>query len=317
MATLKELNIKLASFKQTKKITSAMKLIATTRFNKMQLVTRRSQKYLAALETMAAVLGERSETLAELGSLAAGRAQSAKHRQAVQLLVFTSERGLCGSFNQAVIKRFQSLLTELRDVDCYVDFIGRRGYDAFKNVSQFKERRELEGLTKQPRYDDMLPHADRYLNLLSSGARQKLIVVYNEFISTLVQRPIVRTLVPLQENASKAPPPAQHQKTVAGGAAASNAADIADAAAVCLLEPAAAELAEAYLKALLRFNLYQTLLQSVTGEHAARMTAMDNATRNCNELVDQLTLERNRVRQAAITTELIEIISGAEAAQLS
>ncbi|BBM89644.1 ATP synthase subunit gamma [Spirochaetota bacterium] len=313
MATLKELNTKITSLKQTKKITSAMKLIATTRFNKMLTVMQKSRAYVAALNDLYSYIKASDEPLTSVQ-----HAATKEKTQAVQFVVFTSDRGLCGSFNSAVIKTFEETLLSYKEQECHVDFIGNRGYEYFKNSPHISKARLLGDFTKKVSFVELLPYANEYLRQFNEGSRTRLIGVYNEFVSTISQKPRVHCLLPFEVEPQS---PNTHNNALNDAHHKNDDTKPTDHKQTkpkmigpMIFEPDVKTLVTHYVQEMIRFNLYQFLIQSVTGEHAARMTAMDNATRNCDDLIDSLTLERNRVRQAAITTELTEIISGAEAA---
>ena len=286
MPSIKEYNVKLASLKNTKKITKTMKMVSASKLRKAQEAQRNAKKY--------------AERLHELIARLAASVESAAHPYLYQrfpvkkmlALVFTSDRGLCGGFNNNLCKFLASWCEERKKEGTSVDlsFCGRRGYSFFaKRVSTQKH---YEGVTANPDFSVASKIGDDLSTLFTDDKYDEIYLANNEFKSALSQKPILQKLFPIE--------PAELE----GGKAIS---------ADCIFEPKERELLEMLLPRSVYFKIYYTLLENSAGEHGARMTAMDNATNNADDLLEKYTLLRNRARQAAITTELTEIVAGAEA----
>jgi F-type H+-transporting ATPase subunit gamma len=210
----------------------------------------------------------------------------------VELVVFTSDRGLCGGFNANVHRRVQRWLMENGDKVEQVTMrtVGRKGHDFFRRRGN-AIRKDHAGLLNKLSFEKAEEIARELSDLFLSGEVDGVLLVYNEFVSAVSQRVNVVELLPI------APPPAEHSS----------------AATEYLFEPGQDEVLKSLLPRYLANKVWQALLESVAAEHAARMSSMDNATKNASEMISKLTLVYNRTRQAAITKELMEVVSGAEA----
>jgi F-type H+-transporting ATPase subunit gamma len=208
----------------------------------------------------------------------------------IELLVVTADRGLCGSFNSNLIRQAVGFLDDHADRELDLHLVGKKGRDYFRRRDYEIHRewidvlRNVEYTTAQEIARDLI---DRYI----SEELDAIYFVYNEFKSMISQHPVVERLLPIERLDLEA----------------------GEIAEDYLYEPEAAKLFDRLLPHHVEVQVYHALLESAAAEHAARMTAMDSATRNAGELIDKLTLHMNRVRQASITTEIIEVVSGAEA----
>ena len=288
MPTLKEYNVKLTRLRSTRKLTKTMKLVSVNKLRRAQEAERR----------VALISGRLCGVLGKLGTaVAAGEHALLTPRKSVKrllVLVITSDRGLCGGFNNNLIKAVGVWVREQEAAGHAVmmSFCGRRGYAFFKNRA-----------TVDRYYDEVMAKPDfshahrigRALQAAFTGRRvDEVYLAYNATHGTLAQKPLVEKLVPLCP------------RTLAESCAGGNAAG-------WLLEPGPEELLNALLPRIVSLKVYTALLNSSAGEHSARMKAMEQASANADSLIRQITLERNRARQAAITTELTEIVAGAEA----
>ena len=285
MATIKELSSKIASLKNTRKITKAMKMIATTKFRRAQKAVENSQPFAKGMKSMLTNVLSAIDLSESTNPLLAIREEVKK----VQVMLFTSDRGLCGPFNANVIKETAKLIHTKREAGAQVFLCvaGKKGNDFFSKrigVNHFYP----ETLKDDPMVQAKLISNDLIKTFLTEEA-DEIYLTFNEFKSAVSQRPTVQCLFPL----------APQGEQVKG------AGDV-------LFEPGVAELADKLIRQTVSFTLYSALLNSLASEHASRMTAMDSATHNAGDLIDKYTLLKNRARQAAITTELTEIISGAE-----
>lgn len=289
MASQKEIKRRIRTVEKTQQITSAMRMVSAAKL-------RRAQDAIIALRPYAQEIWS---TMYELGRRQPGLTHPLlrvrPERRCLEVLVVASDRGLCGAFNANVLKAATAALAERAGQfgQVAVSTIGRKAAE-FMRRRRPLERSWLVGQGVDfALARDVAGHlAGRY----ESGAVDEVVIVFNEFVSALTQRPTVVRLLPLVPEVSGAREYAEE--------AGREPYDI---------EPSPSALLEVLVPQALEFTLYRALLESQAGEHAARMTAMESATRNTEELIRSLTLQFNRARQAAITKELMEIVSGAEA----
>jgi F-type H+-transporting ATPase subunit gamma len=286
MANLKEIKRRIGSVKKTRQITSAMKLVATAKLRRAKDAATSAkpyQKQLAdLLSRVASKVGDDSEN-----PLLASRAEVHKRL----LVVITSDRGLCGPFNNALLRKTGEFVGS--NGACDVIAIGKKA----RNYMQSNDLNMLEAIvdySKTPKMEMVIPLCETLVSGFVDGTYDEIYVVYNQFVNAIVQTPTFSKILPMRvETTDDAAP--------------------SDSAADYVYEPSAEAVLAQLLPLYLENSVLGAFLQTEAGEHAARMTAMDNATKNSSELIDNLTLEFNRARQAAITTELTEIVSGAEA----
>jgi F-type H+-transporting ATPase subunit gamma len=296
MPSLKDLRNRIRSVKSTQKITSAMKMVSAAKLRRAQESAESARAYAERMERMLASVAKSMAGVAGAPPLLAGTGRDETHL----LVVFTADRGLCGSYNSAIVRRVRALAAELQRQGKTVKLfcVGRKGRDLLRRGF---ERSIVESVTNVGRkgvaYGEAVEVAEKLLALFRDGTFDAATLVFNRFKSALTQIVTVRRVVPFQPPEKEAPPEAGGESVPA----------------VHVFEPEEAELLAELLPAFIRNQIYQALLESAASEHGARMTAMDNATRNAGEMIGGLTLRYNRTRQASITKELIEIISGAEA----
>jgi F-type H+-transporting ATPase subunit gamma len=283
---LKIIRKRIASVKNTQKITRAMKLVAAARLRRAQENITRMRPY--ALETlkMLSSLAARAGADEALHPLLA-------HRPAekVMLIVLTSDRGLAGSFNVSVGKAAHRFYLEQvgKGATVTVGAIGRKGRDYLRRRG-VEIKHNFSNIYEDLRYEKASQIGDVVVSDYASRELDACYLVYNEFKSAITQTVKIERLLPIEPMAV-----AQSETAV----------DF-------LYEPDQHTILDALLPLYVNVEIYRALLESVASEHGARMTAMDNATRNAKDMIARLTLQANRARQAAITTELMEIISGAE-----
>ena len=290
MASIKEYNRKLSSLKNTVKITKTMKMVSASKLRRAQDSENKAKAYAHAVNNLIFRIAESVEQ--EMHPLLMPREQVST----VLLLVFSSDKGLCGGFNNNLIKYVAAKQKEFEAAGQQVSmaFCGRRGQVAFsESVDVFKS---YDGVTAAPHSRDATEISDELEEAFNSGQFDEVHMIYNHFVSPLSQVPQSDQLLPLPMATLEDHDPVEVMKTD----------DF-------IAEPALPELLKTLVPMLVVFKLFYALLENAAGEHGARMTAMDNATTNASKMIDEYTLLRNRARQAAITTELIEIISGAEA----
>ena len=298
MANVRDYRTRIRSVKSTQQITRAMKMVAAAKL-------RRAQERILAARPYA------RKMLEVLSSLAA-RANPEKHpllvrrpEEKVLVVVIAADKGLCGSFNTNIVNRARAVLDDLaapggspaRTVQ--VDIIGRKARDWFRR-RQYPVRRVQVDLFRDVTLEDARGIATDLIERFSSGEIDAVSLVYNEFKSVIQQRVVVEPLLPIP------------RATFGPGAF-----EAADAAAPALedyiYEPDQEALFAALLPKHVMIQVHRVLLESAAAEHGARMTAMENATRNAGEMIDSLTLQMNKIRQASITKEILEVVSGAEA----
>jgi F-type H+-transporting ATPase subunit gamma len=297
MASLKDLRNRIASVKSTRKITSAMKMVAAARLRRAQEQAEAARPYAQRMDRMLAALAANVQ-----GRAGAPRLLAGSGRDAVQLVVVvTSDRGLCGAFNSSIVRGARQLIRALLADGKTVKIlcVGRKGRDQLRREYGRLIVETFEGIGRRHlAFEDAERVARRIAELFAAGEFDVCTIFYNRFKSAISQIVTRQQLIPFASAAAAVPVPAAEDKAVRG---------------VYEFEPDEEEILAELLPRNLAIQVYRALLESGASEHGARMTAMDNATRNAGEMIGKLTLTYNRTRQAFITKELIEIISGAEA----
>ncbi len=294
MPSLKDLKNRITSVKSTRKITSAMKMVAASKLRRAQEQAEAARPYAQA---MARMLGSLSANLvidSNSSPLIAGTGK----QDTILLLVITSDRGLCGGFNGSVVrearKQIKALQQEGKQVRLFC--VGRKGRDLLKREHAALMLGSIDDVgRKKLDYADAEKVTAQLMALLAEGKFDVCRMVYNRFKSVIAQIVTTEQIIPI------AP------------AAANENAKADSAEPLIVFEPDEEAILEKLLPQNLAVQVYGALLENLAGEMGARMTAMDNATRNAGDMINRLTLQYNRSRQAYITKELIEIISGAEA----
>ena len=299
MPNLKDLRIRIDSVKSTQKITSAMKMVAAAKLRRAQEQAEAARPYSERMEKMLNSLADGLPIGASGPSLLVGNGMEKVHL----LLVMTSDRGLCGGFNSSIVREGRNIVRRLLESNKEVKIIciGRKGRDILQREykSLIIDTFEILG-RKVVAYSEAKNVADRILRMFTENEFDICTVIYNHFRSAMTQVVTPQQLIPFKGKASGAElMPDQAQNNLKG--------------AVYEFEPDEKEILEALLPRNLAVQIFHALLENAASEQGARMTAMDSATRNAGEMIDDLTMTYNRTRQAFITKELIEIISGAEA----
>ena len=294
MASLKALRARINSVKSTRKITSAMKMVAASKLKRAQTQAEAARPYAERMQRM---LGALAASAA--GSPTAPQMLVGTGRDQVQLLiVVTADRGLAGGFNTNVGRAARSAIQRLEGEGKTVKVItvGRKGRDYLKReyASRLVGEYSFAG-KKRVEFSDVAEVGAKVTQMLGGGEFDVATIIYNRFISVISQVPTESRIIPLQVEAAAA--------TVAP----------TGPQAIYEFEPDEEEILAALLPRNMSIQLFRALIESAAGEQGARMSAMDNATRNAGDMINRLTLNYNRTRQANITRELIEIISGAEA----
>ncbi len=298
MASLIDLRRRIRSVKNTQQITKAMKMVAAAKLRRAQDQILATRPYALELrkvtERLAAVSAGEIEhpLLVPVGD--SSSADAAPGAGKTLVVVVTGDKGLCGSFNAHVTRRADQELARLSGGEVLA--LGNRGADYFAHRGGVI-RGVRRGLFRDLRYATAQELAAEVSKAFQDGEYDDVYAVYNEFVSVLSQRVSWERLLPIA------------REDVVGESGDEPAGDHRD----CIFEPSEAEILSELLPRFVTFQIYRILLESQAAEHAARMTAMDSATKNAGELIDKLTLQYNRSRQAEITTELIEVVSGANA----
>ena len=288
MPSLIDIRRRIRAVRSTQQITKAMKMVAASKL-------RRAQERILAARPFA------NEMLRVLNSLAA-RVDPSAHpllvmrdeqtpRALTLLFVVTADKGLCGSFNTNIVKKAGTFVTEHPARAVALGLVGRKGRDFFRNRG-FDVRCERINLFAQLKYTDAQAIAQIAREEFTDGHVGSVCLVYNEFKSVLQQRVVIERLLPIP----------RLEPLEEGGT-------LVD----YLYEPAPQQIFDELLPRHVEIQVFRALLESSAAEHAARMTAMDAATKNSSEMIDQLTLHLNKVRQAAITRDIIEVVSGVQA----
>ena len=294
MAGLKELKTRIASVKSTQKITSAMKMVAASRLRRAQAAAESARPFA---DRMARMIGSIVSGASAEGApaLLAGTGADDTHL----LIPVTSDRGLCGGFNAAIIRETRRRIAALEEDGKTVKLlcVGRKSRDILRREHGDKMVETFTGIGRTVvQLDEAKEVAAEVRRLLDKGAFDVCWVIYNRFVTAMTQVVTPRRLIPvaLDENEAAEEEPTGSQASYE-------------------YEPSEVDILDSLLPANLDVQIFRALLESGASEHGARMTAMDNATRNADDMIDDLTMTFNRTRQARITSELIEIISGAEA----
>ena len=300
MANLRDLKDRIGSVKSTKKITSAMKMVAASKLKKAQEQAESSQPYAISMSRMLGRLAGSVVSGTSGPKLLTGTGLDERYL----LIVVTSDRGLCGGFNSNLLRQVRGEIKALEKSGKKVKLIcvGRKGYDILKRdleESISEKFLNIAGGSNRIPFSEADKIADTVIELFDAGEFDVCKVVYNEVHSVLVQKPHFQQLIPFQM-----PQNDNEEESAKGEIGPYSPYEF---------EPDEEEILNKLLPKNVGVQIYRALLDSAAGEQAARMTAMDNATRNAGDMIDDLSLQYNRERQAAITNELIEIISGAEA----
>lgn len=282
MAAIHNLRRRIKSVRNTRQITRAMKLVATAKMKRAQERVYRARPYANKLQDVIRSVSSRLE-------IGIHPLLQTRQEKNIRLVVVSADRGLCGSFNAVVFRRVFELLEQWQGKNVVVDFIGRKGFEHFQNKVETVGRNYKDVFRKfDPTAGAKI--AENLMNDFISEDCDAVYVVYNEFKSVLQQNLIVERVLPLvKEDFSGKETLIPH-----------------------LFEPSAEEVLQDLLPRFVETQTFRVLIESNAAEFAARMTAMEAATKNATEMIDKLTLKMNKIRQAAITTEIIEVVSGGQ-----
>jgi F-type H+-transporting ATPase subunit gamma len=292
MPSLQSLRRKIAAFKNTQKITKAMKMVAAAKLKRSQDRILAARPYA---HKMRGVLSNLSQRVNRTSHPLLQKREGKK----IEVLVVTSDRGLCGGFNGNIVRKSSEFVRqcEAQGLSVNLSLIGRKGRDYFRRRS-WTIRQEWTGIFDKLSFEHALDIGGDLTENFIQGTFDELYVVYNEFKSAIQQRVIVEKLFPIDAAAEFGAAPAPEGSSLGGS---------------YLYEPDEGELLSALVPKHFQIQTYRILLESAAAEHGARMAAMDGATRNAGQLIKKVTLYYNKTRQAAITKELMDIVGGAEA----
>ena len=292
MPNLKDLKTRISSVKSTRKITSAMKMVAASKLRRAQELAESSRVYAESLSLILSSLSGGSKDNSDLPEVLVGR----ENPKAALLIINSSDRGLCGGFNSSL---FRSAIAWIKDkksqgIEVKLMPIGKKA-SAFYKRSELEVLENFEDINTNDRQLEVSENVKNKISeLFESQAIDEVSILYNKFVSAIAQEPTFKSLIPLEQSQSE-----------------ENSEESTNSSFE--FEPDKNELLEYLIPRNFMAQVYGSILESSAAEHAARMTSMDNATRNAGDMIDSLTMTYNRTRQAVITKELIEIISGAEA----
>jgi F-type H+-transporting ATPase subunit gamma len=294
MPTLRDIKRRIASVKSTQQITRAMKLVAAAKLRRAQERILEARPYCRTMDEMVADLALRSPR--ELHPLLRESAPNGEDGATrALLLVITGDRGLCGAFNSNIIRRSLDLLRAERDhpqVSLALIVVGRKARDFYRRRGEVAVRSEYANFFDKLAFSHAAQIGQEVASAYTANEVDRVRLVYNEFRSAASQRVMVETLLPIQLPAGTGEegPGVEY-----------------------LFEPSPRAILDALLPRHVETQVYRALMESLAAECGARMTAMDNATKNASEMIDLLTIQFNKARQERITKELLEIVSGAEA----
>ena len=290
MANLKDIKTRIVSVKSTQKITSAMKMVATAKLRRAQENLIKARPYSDHIRKVAGSLLARmdNEDIQNHPLLVEN-----KESKDILFIVVSADRGLCGAFNSNITRAVKHFLVDENDNydRCELMFIGKKSYNAFKGKEEYNIKEYYEDLMDKLTIKSSRMVIDEVLDLYNNKEYKAVYLIYNEFKSVIAQNVVLEKLLPLQKND-----------------------EVEDINQVSyLFEPSEKELLYRLLDQYLVTELYRALVESYASEQGARMNAMESATTNADDMISSLTLTYNRARQSAITTELVEVISGAQA----
>lgn len=283
MATQRDIKRRIRSVKNTQQITKAMKVVAASKLRRAQSAILHARPYALKMMEMMRHLAARCNP--DTHPLLRERDE-----RKILILVITADKGLCGGFNSNILRKTVSILKENSGKEVMLITAGKKGHIFFRTRS-VEIARDYSGWTKKMDFLKAVEIGDVLMKLYLENAVDKIYVVYNEFKSVIQQEVVLEQLLPIVS-----------QKLEGG-----------ERAVDYIYEPDELSILENLLKKYMNVEVYRAFLESAASENGARMTAMDNATRNASEMIDSLTLHYNKARQAYITKELIEVVNGAAA----
>src|SRR6476661_3756435 len=294
MATVQDLKRRIRSIRNTRKITKAMELVASARLRRAEARIEAMRPYADRMTELMIGTARASTSLQGLALLQRREVQKAA------IIPLTGDRGLAGAFNAQVLRHAFALERQLRGDGVEVHWLvaGKKGRSTL-SFRRYEIDQSWIGFSDRPSYHDAQAIANKAAELYASGEVDRVVIVYNQFVSALVQRVVERDLLPIPEEAlAREEEEAEHDQALLGD---------------FIYEPEPEEILQRLLPVYVETELYRALLESAASEQGARMTAMRNASGNAADLISSLTLDMNRARQAEITQEILEVVAGADA----
>ncbi len=295
MASVQDIKRRLRSVRNTRKITKAMELVAGARLRRAEARISAMRPYADRMRELMIGTARASGSSVRLPLL-----EVRENPKTVALLILTGDRGLAGPFNAQILRRAFAIETELRNDGLNVEWlvVGKKGRSTLV-FRRYEIDREWSGLTDRPEYGHASEIGHRVVERFSSSDVDRVIMVFNHYISPLTQEVEAMDLLPIPRTAIEDEEEKTPQQIALEGDT--------------IYEPEPEQILARLLPAYIETSIYRALLESTASEHGARMTAMRNASQNAGELIDTLTLDMNRARQAEITQEILEVVAGADA----
>nr|P29710.2 RecName: Full=ATP synthase gamma chain, sodium ion specific; AltName: Full=F-ATPase gamma subunit, sodium ion specific [Propionigenium modestum]CAA41373.1 F1 subunit [Propionigenium modestum] len=281
MAAGKEIKSRISSVQSTRQITKAMEIVSSTKFKKFQALVNQSKPYSGSMDKVLANLAAGIKN--ERHPLFDGKTEVKR----IGIIVMTSDRGLCGGFNSSTLKEMEKLIVANPDKEVSVIAIGKKGRDYCKKKDRDLKAEYIQ-LIPETMFDKAKEISENIVEYFYEDIFDEVYLIYNEFISALSTELIVKKLLPIER------------------------IEVQDNTTY-IFEPSVEDILSSLLPKYLNIQLYQAILENTASEHSARKNAMKNATDNAEDMIKDLTLQYNRERQAAITQEISEIVSGASA----
>lgn len=293
MANLKEIKRKISSVKGTQKTTRAMKLVSSAKLKRAEEIAKRSKVYAAKLTELLTEIAQKMQQNNADGIDNVFFKEN-KNPKKIDIVFVTSDKGLCGGFNYQTIKRANEVMAEYKDsgVEVRLSGVGKKGIAFFK-YNQIDMINEIADLSSKPDYEASTELITSLVEDYVAGKTDKIILIHNGYVNMIMQKISQQQLLPVDVSALK----------------------LTESISMSEIEVEPDDddtLLDALVEKYVEYSMYYALLDSLAAEHSARMQAMDAATNNAKEMVNKLTVQYNKARQEAITTELIEIISGME-----
>ena len=293
MATLQDIRRRIRSVANTRKITKAMELVAAARLRRAEARITQMRDYADRMQELTAGTARAAASLRGLTLL------QQREQRTVAIVPLTGDRGLAGAFNAQILRRSLALERRLSSEGKEIRWlaVGRKGRSSLE-FRRYQLDRAWTGFTDRPSYADAQAIAHRLAELYSEEEIDRAVIVYNHYVSPLVQRVTEQEVLPISEQMLAREDEEEETQALLGD---------------FIYEPEPEQILERLLPVYLETELYRALLESAASEHGARMTAMRNASKNAAELITTLTLDMNRARQAEITQEILEVVAGADA----
>lgn len=294
MANIKDISRRIKSVKNTRKTTKAMEMVAGARLRRAQARIESLRPYAERMFELMQDVSRVTEHTSQFPLL-----EVREEIKTVAIVILTGDRGLAGAFNSNIIRHGLLLAEEMeaqgRNVVWYI--VGKKGVGTMR-FRGYRAKESIQGITDKPKYTDAADIAHRIVTAYVAGEVDEVHLVYNHFKSAVEQKVTEQILLPLGMEVMEAAPVSEGEHKILGD---------------FIYEPASEAILAELLPNYVDTGIYRALLESTASEHGARMTAMRNASENAEEMVDKLTLEMNKARQAAITQEILEVVGGAEA----